>query len=658
MSKDDGIAFGKQFAPGLCLAVPGGLPSLSVCEDLWSTVVGNRANIWLDSAENTRWYIYFNKINWRSFYVSKGDVEPSNPTNPNDPLYDWSPIDQYLDNLSMINDPNVLAAMAISLNSEGNSAWPKFLDSEGLICSQGSTGNPRLVVNWARPALVQHFKNFMTAFAARYNNDSRFGWIRISEDNKCADETTSDWESGRADGVRFAHNVFTNKMIFLAQANQAWPLLSDVAVGAALADMKPFFGSCGSGGEPYDGTNPDCTAGDFYGNAQRHAGIVASPPGGIARATHIDDDPNGWRVQGSYGSPTGCWSPLGCLPNTSYDTDGPSATYNMDAHVYLWYGSTRQRNLSVSDVFGTNNIINWGVIPNMLPTIGSDRVSVANWRTALDIFAANGRKMVPALPYDWLTETTATATATATPIIKTPLPHPASLSIESDSPIIQHTLPVEVGEVTGVPANLFITPFRPSVSTTTADITPPTVPSISVTSINPTTITLIWTTSLDSESGVLGYNVYVDSSLYVMTPNTTHQLTGLAPDTEYVINVSAVDNAGNESALSDPVAVTTTVVSVTNDPPSVSATAISASKINIRWTQGAFSNYRVYRDNSSIGTTTHLVWTDLNVEAGTQYKYQVENFSDDGSTTGLSDAFYITSDTKGGAVTWAPLDDS
>ena len=95
------------------------------------------------------------------------------------------------------------------------------------------------------------------------------------------------------------------------------------------------------------------------------------------------------------------------------------------------------------------------------------------------------------------------------------------------------------------------------------DTTPPSVPSgLTATPAGTSEIDLSWTASTDNPggSGVAGYKIY--RSDHGSTPLTTATGTsyadvGLSPATTYTYTVTAFDQAGNESAQSQPVSATT-----------------------------------------------------------------------------------------------------
>jgi chitodextrinase len=94
-----------------------------------------------------------------------------------------------------------------------------------------------------------------------------------------------------------------------------------------------------------------------------------------------------------------------------------------------------------------------------------------------------------------------------------------------------------------------------------SDTTPPTTPSnLTSTGKTDTSVSLSWTASTDNV-GVTGYDVYAGSSvvktLTGSPPATSTTVTGLTPSTAYTFTIKARDAAGNASAASNAVTVTT-----------------------------------------------------------------------------------------------------
>jgi trimeric autotransporter adhesin len=100
-------------------------------------------------------------------------------------------------------------------------------------------------------------------------------------------------------------------------------------------------------------------------------------------------------------------------------------------------------------------------------------------------------------------------------------------------------------------------------TTATTDTTAPTVPtSLAASGTTTTTTNLSWTAASDNV-GVTGYDVYRGTTLLGTTTSTTYSVTGLTAATTYSFSVRAKDAAGNVSASSSAVSVTTASSSVT-----------------------------------------------------------------------------------------------
>jgi len=81
------------------------------------------------------------------------------------------------------------------------------------------------------------------------------------------------------------------------------------------------------------------------------------------------------------------------------------------------------------------------------------------------------------------------------------------------------------------------------------DTVAPSAPLNLAAAVSFTNVTLSWLPSTDN-IGVVAYNVYKNDTLILSTANLSALLTGLRPTTKFKFGVSAVDAAGNESAMS------------------------------------------------------------------------------------------------------------
>ncbi|UMQ42645.1 M12 family metallo-peptidase [Chryseobacterium sp. Y16C] len=89
-----------------------------------------------------------------------------------------------------------------------------------------------------------------------------------------------------------------------------------------------------------------------------------------------------------------------------------------------------------------------------------------------------------------------------------------------------------------------------------SDTVAPTAPTLAASGTTSTSTNLSWSGATDNVA-VTGYDVYQGSSLIGSTASTTYTVTSLTPSTTYSFTVKAKDAAGNISAASNAVSVTT-----------------------------------------------------------------------------------------------------
>lgn len=180
-----------------------------------------------------------------------------------------------------------------------------------------------------------------------------------------------------------------------------------------------------------------------------------------------------------------------------------------------------------------------------------------------------------------------------------------------------------------------------------ADTTSPTVPSnLVATSISASQINLSWQASTDNV-GVTGYSIYRCTGngctptveIGIVSSGTTFQNTGLTAGTTYTYAVSAMDAAGNDSAVSVPATATTQAAPADTSAPTVpvglSATAVSSSQINLSWQTSTdnvgVTGYSIYRcggtgcsPTTKVGTVTSgIAFSNTGLTANTAYTYAV-----------------------------------
>jgi acid phosphatase type 7 len=99
-------------------------------------------------------------------------------------------------------------------------------------------------------------------------------------------------------------------------------------------------------------------------------------------------------------------------------------------------------------------------------------------------------------------------------------------------------------------------PSASAIVTTPGDTTPPSAPTNLAASAASNTVQLTWSASTDNV-GVTGYQVFRNGSQIATAPSTTYTDTSVQGATTYTYTVSATDAAGNVSAASNAVSLTT-----------------------------------------------------------------------------------------------------
>ena len=181
-------------------------------------------------------------------------------------------------------------------------------------------------------------------------------------------------------------------------------------------------------------------------------------------------------------------------------------------------------------------------------------------------------------------------------------------------------------------------------TTSSSDTTAPTAPAnLTATAASSGQINLAWTAATDNV-GVTGYRVErcqgagCSNFAPIAAPATSaFNDTGLAASTSYSYRVRATDAAGNLSTFSS-TATTTTMPTPDTTPPSaptnLTATAASATQINLSWTVSTdnvgVTGYRVARcqgagcsNFAEIATPTAATFNDTGLAASTSYSYRV-----------------------------------
>jgi hypothetical protein len=192
-----------------------------------------------------------------------------------------------------------------------------------------------------------------------------------------------------------------------------------------------------------------------------------------------------------------------------------------------------------------------------------------------------------------------------------------------------------------------------------ADKTAPTMPGTPTgVSTTTTSIDLTWGASTDAVSQVINYHVYRDGGpdpvatvASVSTGSVSYVDVGLAPSSTHTYRVSAVDEAGNESAKGG-TSGSIHVMAPDLNPPTVPGTpagvATGKTSIDVTWTSstdngGASITYRIYRDGNGTpvgsitsASTTTVTYEDSGLDMASSHTYQVDAVDESGNPSAKS----------------------
>jgi len=198
-----------------------------------------------------------------------------------------------------------------------------------------------------------------------------------------------------------------------------------------------------------------------------------------------------------------------------------------------------------------------------------------------------------------------------------------------------------------------------SVTTSTASTTDTQAPTVPANLSSPgktsSSVNLAWSASSDNV-GVTAYDVLVNGAVRATVSGTTANVTGLSASTAYTFSVRAKDAAGNTSAASAGLSVTTSAGSTTDtQAPTVPANLTSPSKtstsITLSWGASTdnvgVAGYDIYRSGIKIASSTTTSFTDSNLNPSTPYVYTVRARDAANNSSADSNGVNVTTSASG-----------
>jgi chitodextrinase len=182
-----------------------------------------------------------------------------------------------------------------------------------------------------------------------------------------------------------------------------------------------------------------------------------------------------------------------------------------------------------------------------------------------------------------------------------------------------------------------------TVSDTTAPGTPTGLTSPSQTA---TSVALSWTASTD-DVAVTGYKIFRGGTQIATAAGTSYTNTGLTPSTNYSYTVAAYDAAGNTSAQTTALAVSSKAdTTAPSAPTSLTSGTTTLTSIPLTWTAAtddvAVTRYNVFRNGTQVGNTAATTYSDTGLTPGTSYTYTVVALDAAGNTSTTSNSLVVS----------------
>ncbi|MEI9912523.1 MAG: fibronectin type III domain-containing protein [Bacteroidota bacterium] len=194
-----------------------------------------------------------------------------------------------------------------------------------------------------------------------------------------------------------------------------------------------------------------------------------------------------------------------------------------------------------------------------------------------------------------------------------------------------------------------------TITITTPDTQAPTAPAgLASSNLTATSLTLNWNVSTDNV-GVTGYDVYQNGTKIntVAVTAATYNVTGLTQATSYSFYVRALDGAGNVSANSNTIAVSTPDTQAPTAPSGLASSGLAPTSLTLSWAASTdnigVTGYDVFRNGTKINASvvTSLSYSVTGLTASTAYSFYIQARDAAGNISANSNTVSVTTPASG-----------
>jgi chitodextrinase len=180
------------------------------------------------------------------------------------------------------------------------------------------------------------------------------------------------------------------------------------------------------------------------------------------------------------------------------------------------------------------------------------------------------------------------------------------------------------------------------------DTTPPSAPTaLAAATVTDRSVRLTWNASSDNVA-VTGYTVFRNGTQVGTSTSTSYTDNGLTASTPQSYTVKARDAAGNTSAASSALSVTTLPPDTTapSAPTGLTASGVTSSSATLSWAAATdnygVAGYYVFRNGTQIAAPSGTSYTDSSLSPSTMYSYTVKAADAAGNLSAASSALSVT----------------